>query len=57
MFDRIFNAQAILACSNMPRYGATGFLTTEDITHLVALLMSPDSPVNSAPVNSGPVNK
>ena len=30
----------------MPRFGHNGILTEEQITHLVALLLDPDSPVN-----------
>ena len=33
-------------CSNMPRFGTNKVLTIEQIKDLVALLMSPDSPVN-----------
>ena len=35
-----------LACSTMPRFGANKILTIEQINDAVALLMSPDSPVN-----------
>ncbi len=45
-YERIYNAQSALACSNMPRFGANKILTIEQITDAVALLMSPDSPVN-----------
>jgi sulfur-oxidizing protein SoxX len=30
----------------MPRLGATGHLTPEQITHLVAYLIDPQSPIN-----------
>jgi L-cysteine S-thiosulfotransferase len=30
----------------MPRFGDAGILTTEQIKHVMALLLSPDSPVN-----------
>jgi sulfur-oxidizing protein SoxX len=46
VFGRIYNAQAFRACSNMPRFGAKGILTEAQITHLVALLLDPASPVN-----------
>lgn len=45
-YTKIYNAQAILPCSQMPRFGATGFLTPEQITHYVAMLLDPESPVN-----------
>jgi sulfur-oxidizing protein SoxX len=45
-YGRIYNAQAFSACSNMPRFGAKGILTEQQIKDLVALLMDPKSPVN-----------
>jgi L-cysteine S-thiosulfotransferase len=45
-FVKIYNAQAVLACSNMPRFGHTGFLTEEQIKDAVAYLFDKDSPVN-----------
>ena len=45
-YDRIYNSNAALACSNMPRFGANKVLTVDQIKDAVALLMSPDSPVN-----------
>lgn len=45
-YEKIYNAQALMACSNMPRFGANKVLTVEQITDLVALLMDPASPVN-----------
>ena len=45
-YERIYNAQSALACSNMPRFGANKILTIDQIKDAVALLMSPDSPVN-----------
>lgn len=45
-FGKIYNAQAYSACSNMPRFGANGILTNEQIADLVALLLDPNSPVN-----------
>jgi sulfur-oxidizing protein SoxX len=45
-YEKIYNSQAALACSNMPRFGANKVLTIEQIKDAVALLMSPDSPVN-----------
>jgi sulfur-oxidizing protein SoxX len=45
-YEKIYNSQAALACSNMPRFGSNNVLTIDQIKDLVALLMSPDSPVN-----------
>jgi sulfur-oxidizing protein SoxX len=46
VYDRIYNPHAAIPCANMPRMGANHFLTIEQITHLVAYVMSPESPVN-----------
>jgi sulfur-oxidizing protein SoxX len=46
VYDKIYNAQASYPCSNMPRLGANKVLTIEQIKDAVALVMSPDSPVN-----------
>jgi L-cysteine S-thiosulfotransferase len=45
-YDKIFNAQAVLPCSQMPRLGTNGFLTPEQIRDYVAMLLDPASPVN-----------
>jgi sulfur-oxidizing protein SoxX len=45
-YEKIYNSHAALPCSNMPRFGANKVLTIEQIKDAVALLMSPDSPVN-----------
>ena len=45
-YEKIYNSHAGFPCSNMPRFGANKILTIEQIKDLVALLMSPDSPVN-----------
>jgi len=46
VYERIYNPQAAVACANMPRLGANGFLTIGQIRDLVAYVMSPESPVN-----------
>jgi sulfur-oxidizing protein SoxX len=46
VYEKIFNSQAIVPCSTMPRFGANGILTIEQITDVVAYLMDPESPVN-----------
>jgi hypothetical protein len=43
---KVYNAQAFVACSTMPRFGHKGILTEAQIAHLVALLLDPASPVN-----------
>lgn len=45
-YEKIYNANAAFPCSLMPRFGANKVLTIEQIKDAVALLMSPDSPVN-----------
>ena len=49
VYEKIYNSQAVVACSLMPRFGANGLLTVEQIKDLVALLMDPESPVNREP--------
>lgn len=46
VYGKIYNSHATVPCSLMPRFGANGVLSVEQIRHLTALLMSPDSPVN-----------
>jgi len=43
---RIWNAHAFNACNIMPRFGAAGILSEEQIRHVMALLLDPASPVN-----------
>ena len=45
-YEKIYNAWAYFPCSNMPRLGANGHLTPEQIVHLVAYLIDPASPIN-----------
>jgi sulfur-oxidizing protein SoxX len=45
-YEKIYNSHATFPCSLMPRFGANGVLTIEQIKDIVALLMSPESPVN-----------
>ena len=46
VYDRIYNPQVAVACASMPRLGANGHLSIEQIKDLVAYVMSSDSPVN-----------
>jgi L-cysteine S-thiosulfotransferase len=45
-YERIYNPWIYAPCSNMPRMGATGHLTPEQISHMVAYLLDPQSPIN-----------
>jgi len=45
-YEKIYNAQAAFPCSMMPRFGVNKVLTIDQIKDLVALVMSPESPVN-----------
>ncbi len=45
-WGKIWNSKAYNACSNMPRAGHTGILTEDQVRHIVALLLDPNSPVN-----------
>jgi sulfur-oxidizing protein SoxX len=46
VYDKIYNSNAFTACTNMPRFGMHSWLTPEQITHIVAFLIDPESPVN-----------
>ena len=46
VYEKIYNSHAAFPCSLMPRFGANGVLTIDQIRDLVALLMDPESPVN-----------
>jgi len=45
-FGKIYNSEAFVACSNMPRFGYKGILSEQQIRDLTALLLDPASPVN-----------
>ena len=45
-WTKIYNSQAVLACSNMPRFGSTKFLTEQQLKDVMAYLFDKDSPVN-----------
>jgi L-cysteine S-thiosulfotransferase len=45
-YIKIYNAQAVFPCSNMPRLGHNKHLNEQQIKDLVALLFDPESPVN-----------
>ena len=45
-YAKIYNAQAIQPCSNMPRFGHNKFLNEQEMKDLTAYLFDPESPVN-----------
>lgn len=45
-WGKIWNTHAFNACSSMPRFGDAGILTEDQIRHVMALLLDPESPVN-----------
>ncbi len=45
-WGKIWNSKAYNACSNMPRAGHMGILNEQQVRHIVALLLDPQSPVN-----------
>jgi sulfur-oxidizing protein SoxX len=45
-YAKIFNAQSVVPCSNMPRFGYHKFLTEQQIKDVTAYLFDPDSPMN-----------
>ena len=46
VYGKVYDSQAFAACSAMPRFGAHGILTEQQIKDVVALLLDPQSPVN-----------
>jgi sulfur-oxidizing protein SoxX len=45
-WGKIYNAKAYNGCSNMPRNGDAEIITEQQIKHLMAYLLDPESPVN-----------
>lgn len=43
---KIYNAQAAVPCSNMPRFGSNAVLNEQQIKDVLAYLFDPESPVN-----------
>ncbi|MBL8341358.1 MAG: sulfur oxidation c-type cytochrome SoxX [Rubrivivax sp.] len=43
---KIYNSKSYAACSDMPRFGHAGLMTEDQIRHVMALLLDPQSPVN-----------
>jgi len=44
---KIWNPNAYVLCSHMPRFGDAGILTEQQLKDVMALLMDPKSPVNA----------
>ena len=45
-WGKLWNSKAYVACSNMPRFGHAKLLDEQQLRHLMALLLDPQSPVN-----------
>lgn len=45
-WTRLYNTHAYNPCAHMPRFGAAGILTEQQLKDLMALLLDPASPVN-----------
>jgi sulfur-oxidizing protein SoxX len=45
-YSKVFNAQSVVPCSNMPRFGYHKFLTEQQMQDVTAYLFDPQSPVN-----------
>jgi sulfur-oxidizing protein SoxX len=45
-WGKLYNARAYNACSQMPRAGHKGILNEQQLKHVMALLLDPNSPVN-----------
>ena len=45
-YAKIYNAQSVLPCSNMPRFGHNKFLSEQQMKDVTAYLFDPESPVN-----------
>lgn len=43
---KIYNAQAFIPCSSMPRFGHSGILNEQQMKDVMAFLLDPASPVN-----------
>lgn len=45
-YTKIYNSQAVVPCSNMPRFGTNRVLSEQQIKDVMAYLFDPESPVN-----------
>ena len=46
VYDMIYNAHTLFPCTKMPRMGAKGLLSTQQVADIMAYLLDPESPVN-----------
>jgi sulfur-oxidizing protein SoxX len=51
VYEMIYNPHAYFPCTAMPRMGHNGFLEQESISHIMAYLLDPESPVNARKVD------
>lgn len=47
-YEVLYNPHTFYACTNMPRMGANGVLSEQQISDIMAYLLDPESPVNQA---------
>jgi L-cysteine S-thiosulfotransferase len=45
-YAKIYNAQSVMPCSSMPRFGHNKFLSEQQLKDVTAYLFDPESPVN-----------
>ena len=45
-YTKVYDSQALYACSNMPRFGVNKVLSEQQIKDIIAFLFDPESPVN-----------
>ncbi|OYU86170.1 MAG: sulfur oxidation c-type cytochrome SoxX [Bradyrhizobiaceae bacterium PARB1] len=45
-YTKVYNSQAVFACSNMPRFGVNKVLNEQQIKDIIAFLFDPESPIN-----------
>jgi L-cysteine S-thiosulfotransferase len=45
-YTKVYDSQALYACSNMPRFGVNHVLNEQQIKDIIAFLFDPESPVN-----------
>jgi sulfur-oxidizing protein SoxX len=45
-FTKVYDSQAVFACSNMPRFGVNKVLSEQQIKDIVAFLFDPESSIN-----------
>jgi len=45
-YDVLYNSHSAFPCTNMPRFGVSGYLDQQSIADIMAYLLDPESPVN-----------